>query len=160
MDRGVQKGREYLRGGILSLAGFVHEHQGAIEYDLLTKTGYTLNDVGRTLPWSALQSFITHKSPDSALCRELAPELADWCSIAKTNALLADIYDMLAIFNTNVKTLMTKRTYPRPKFQIRPVTNRRNADDGERHFGRDPLPPDELDKWFERKRRERGERNG
>lgn len=112
--------------------------------------------MGRALPWSALHSFIINKSPDSALYRELAPEMADWCSIAKTNALLADIYDILAIFNTNVKCLLTKRSFPKPKLQKRPVVNRQNADDGERHFGRDPLRPDELEKWFVMKRRERG----
>ena len=54
---------------MMSLARAVLEHRGAIEYDLLTKTGHNVDDIGRVLPWDALDSFFKHLEPSSALMR-------------------------------------------------------------------------------------------
>ena len=90
---------------MIGLAKFVEEHRGAIEYDLLRKTGHELDDVGSTLSWGALCSFVTNLEADSATAREIEPELSGWATAAKTNAILADIFDVLAAINANLKAL-------------------------------------------------------
>lgn len=83
--------------------------------------------------------------------REINPEAAAWASTMKTNAILADIYDLLAHINANLvahasgKPARTPKLYPRLKKQ---------EPDNEQHFGRGALPPEELRKWFEEKRAE------
>lgn len=83
-----------------------------MEHDLLTQTGHSLDDVGRSLSWGALGSFLHTASPDSAIVGEVRPEIAEWSSTFKTNVLLADIYDVLTWFNA---TMLAKGTgkYPR-----------------------------------------------
>jgi len=52
--------------------------------------------------------------------RELRPEYAQWATTAKTNALLADIYDEIAVLNANLcakgsgKRAKRPKPYPRP----------------------------------------------
>jgi hypothetical protein len=108
-----------------------------------------LDDIGRSLPWRALGSFIENITPDSALAYELDPKMSAWATARQTNILLADIFDMLAIINANLMAFGGKKPkkpakYPRPW--------REDQNKETRHFGKDPLPIAELDKWFERKR--------
>ena len=91
-----------------------------MEKDLLMMTGHSLDDLGRTLSWSALRSFLNHIEINGELARELDPDLSKWSGTLKTNALLADIYDLLAMINANVcamgsgKRAKKPKTYPRP----------------------------------------------
>ena len=78
---------------------------------------------------------------------ELDPDLARWCGQAKTNAILADIYDMLAMINANLCAMNSGKRAKKPKAYKRP------GDKGEQRIGKNALPPDELRKWFEKKRR-------
>lgn len=71
--------------------------------------------------------------------REMRPDLAQWASTAKTNALLADIYDLLAIFNANFCAKDSGRRPKRPKPYPRP--DRKSRD--QKHIGT-PLPIEEL----------------
>ena len=133
------------------------EHDGAIEYDLLTKTGHELKDIGRTLSWDALASFIIYDEIDSALGRELNEEYSLWAALLKTNGILADIFDMLAQINANLvaigehKASASIKPYPRPGMQ----EERENV----KHFGKGALPRGEFRKWLEKKREERNARN-
>lgn len=136
---------------MIGLARAVLEHREAIEYDLLTKTGHEINDVGRTFSWDALDSFFKHIGPDSALMRELHPDVYEWGSVMKTNKILADIYDQLAWVNANLVAIGSKQPARKPKPYPRPGVKR---PDEEKRFGRDPLPPAELRKWFEAKRKQ------
>lgn len=82
---------------------------------------------------------------------ELHPETAAWGTTMKTNAILADIYDLLAKINHNLVVLGGGRAgnpkpYPRP--------GKKAGNENERHIGSGALPPAELEKWFEEKRRE------
>lgn len=138
-------------GGIVSLATIVSEHREAIDYDLLTKTGFEVNDIGRSLSWTALGSFLKNIDANSAFMAELHPEHAAWATQSKTNTILADIFDMLAQLNANLVALGAGRPAKKPKPYKRPTTKQ---PENERHFGRGALPPDELRKWFERKRLE------
>ena len=83
--------------------------------------------------------------------QELNPEAATWSTTTKTNAILADIYDVLALINANLIALASKRAAKQPKPYPRP---RRKENENERHFGSGALPPDELREWFNRKRAE------
>ena len=64
---------------------------------------------------AALISFINYLPPDSALYREMNPkdELATWSTRAKTNAILADLFDLVMAANT--KKGVKPPEYPRPK---------------------------------------------
>lgn len=84
---------------------------------------------------------------------DIEPELKGWGTTAKTNVILADICDMLAMINANMVAIASRKRTARPKLYPRPWIK----DEGrqEQHFGRDPLPPDELREWFEQKRKEK-----
>ena len=136
-------------GGIISLAKYVTEHRKAVEHDLLTQTGYTFDDIGRTLSWGAFESFLSHVRPDSAIISEENPDVGIWASALKTNAILADIFDVLSLINTNLMAIGSGKRGKMPKPYPR-LTDR--TPDNERHIGSDPLPVDELQKWFDEKR--------
>lgn len=136
----------------MSLARAVLEHRGAIEYDLLTKTGHSVDDIGRVLPWDALDSFFKHLEPSSALMRELYPDAYEWDSTTKTNKILADIFDIVAQINANVVALAEHKPAKKPKAYPRPGDKK---PDEEMHFGKGALPPNELRAWFEEKRKEK-----
>lgn len=133
-----------LIGGIISLAGFIYGHRKAVEFDLLTRTNYQLDDVGGALSWSALDSFIRNLGTDSALARDLG-KATGWENIIQTNIILADLYDLLQVINANIVALgggkkQKIKPYPRP--------NRKNDT---RKIGKGPLPLDELQKWIKEK---------
>ena len=114
----------------------VRDHRTAIEYDLLTLTGYTTDDIGGALPWSALFSFIRHLPLTSALQRELNPEVASWCAGEHNASILADLWDLVAHVNT--QRGHTPPKYPRPK----PISKT------ERQIGANPLPIKDFDAWW------------
>ena len=85
-----------------------------MEYDLLTRTGYTVNDVGGALSWGALSSFIANLGTDSALARDLGKSTG-WETTLQSNIILADIYDVLAAILFAVTHQKKKpKPYPRP----------------------------------------------
>lgn len=81
--------------------------------------------------------------------RELNPETSPWASSIKTNAILADIYDLLAVMNSNLIAVHTGKPAKKPKPYPRPG-KRENGDT--QHFGSGALPPDKLREWFDKKR--------
>lgn len=150
MARRDAEGVRTVAGGIISLADFVEEHRKAIEYDLLTRTGHTIEDIGESLPWHGIQAIIEHIGYDSALARDLNPEIADWGTVAKTNAVLADIYDILSIINANLIGIGSGKRPKQPKPYPRPGQKKPE----EKKIGRGALPHEELKAFFARKRRE------
>lgn len=139
-----------LSGGILSLTRFISEHRGALEYDLLTRTGFELADVGRSLSWRALDSFMHNLPTDTATMRELHPEYAEWNTTMKTNALLADIYDVLSV----IGSVLIALRLPRAKVKLpKPYPRPGQKPKEQMHFGRGALPPDKLREWIKEKRR-------
>lgn len=84
------------------------------------KRGYTLNDVGGVLSWDALGDFIAKTEPGSALSFDLDPERAQWGTVDGTNAILADIYDLLAAINYNMASLLSSKKQKRPVPYKRP----------------------------------------
>lgn len=81
--------------------------------------------------------------------REVNPDYAIWSGSLKTNALLADIFDILAIINSNINAMASGKAAKRPKPYPRP---NQKAPDSEKHFGRGALPKDELRAWIEERR--------
>ena len=140
---------------MISLGQFIEAHKKAVEADLL-KVGYELNDIGGALPWSALDSFITNLSLDSATMRELSPEIARWNGSLQTNTILADIYDLLSAINYNLLCMASKQKPQQPKPYPRPG---KKEDEDKQKIGKGALPVAELEDWFEQKRRKYAERN-
>lgn len=135
-----QRGR-FDTGGIIGLAGFVLDHAEAIDYDLLTRTSYTINDIGGALSWESLRSFIKNLGTDSALARDLGKSTG-WESTLKTNVILADIYDLLQVINNNLCHSKKRiKPYPRPG----------KGEDNERKIGKGALPVAELREWIRRR---------
>ena len=114
----------------------------------MISSGYCLDDVGSGLSWAALGAFIRNLGPESATARELDPEMSVWSSRAKTNAILADIFDMLAQINSNLVAIGSHKVSKKPKAYPRPGDNKR-----EKKIGRNALPVNELDSWLARKRK-------
>ena len=129
---------------MIGLAEFITEHRGAVERDLLG-TGYTLDDVGASLSWDALKSFLSYTTPESALYRELHPELSEWSTTLKTNVILADIYDQLSIANTLLRTLLSHKKQRQPEPYKRPWVKNGNI----RKIGKKPLGSvEEMRAWI------------
>lgn len=115
------------------------------------QTGYTLDDVGGALSWSALGAFLHQVAPDGAIAHELEPDVAAFSGTLKTNVILADIYDLLAQINANLVAGFSRKRSQKPKRYPRP------GGDEKRHYGKNnSLPVNELDSWFAAKKKQRG----
>jgi hypothetical protein len=66
----------------------------------------------------------------------------------KTNQILADIWDMLAMINANLIAKGTGKAAKSPKPYKRPG----QQPDKSQHIGSGALPPSELHKWIEERR--------
>ena len=115
----------------------------------MSKTGHEVSDLGRSLSWGALQAFLKNIGADSALARGMNPELAAWSTTTKTNAILADIFDLLATINANIIGMASHKRAKPPKAYPRPGAK----PEDERKFGRGAVPVDDLRKWIAEKRR-------
>ena len=134
---------------MIGLTKYVLEHRKAIERDFFVETGHELREIGRTLSWSTLDAFLSHIRPDSALAKELDPKMSSWATCTKTNMILASIYDLLAVINSNLCAKGTGKKPKKPKPYPRPWIEEKKPE--VTHIGKDALPPDELRKWFEEK---------
>lgn len=113
----------------------------------MTRTGRTLTEyiemgaAGKV----ALVSFISYLPPDSALRIELDPknEFAIWETTAKTNAILADLFDLVAAAYT--RKGKKPPTYPRPKKK--------------RTIGKGAVTIAEFEKWWNLKEKKHVRRN-
>lgn len=123
---------------MISLARMIDQHDRALEYDLMTRTGRTLSELinmgaaGKV----ALISFIQYLPPDAVLRKELDPkdETADWFTTMKTNAILADLFDVFVAVHTKKGKIPAE--YPRPgKKQT---------------IGKDPVPISKFWDWWDK----------
>ena len=154
MDGSDRKGRRSVIGGIISLVDFVSKHDKAITFDLLTKTRFTLDDLGGELSWFALSSFIQNLDSDSALARDLNKS-SGWERTLQTNVILADIYDLLQAINLNLCAIGGSKQHKKVKPYPRPFGK---GDDTKRKIGKDPLPFNQLKEWIKGKQ-DNGKRN-
>lgn len=70
-----------------------------------------------------------------------------WENTLKTNAILADIYDMLQVINSNVSRLGGSR-----KKKIKPYPRPGDKDGDTKHIGKGALPFNKLCEWIQEKR--------
>ena len=100
--------------------------------------------MGGALPWSSLHSFIRYLGTDSALAQDLGKSTG-WETRIKTNAILADIFDLLqaiyaalALLVSGGKKKVKTKPYPRPG----------KDDEYTRKIGKGALPYNELREWI------------
>lgn len=120
------------------------EHDQAITYDLLTRTNYQLNDIGEALSWASLYAFIKNLDGSSALAKDLGVP-SDWANALKTNALLADIFDMLQVLHADIVAWASNG---KKKLKISPYPRPGKEEDKKRKLGRGAMPLDQLREWF------------
>ena len=136
-----RRGRK--RGGILSLVRTVDTYESAIEYDLMTRTGRTLDELMRmgAAGKVALIHFIKYLPPDAMTVRKMNPneEGWEWYTTAKTNVILADIFDAFSAVHT--KKGRKPFEYPRPKKK--------------RNIGKGAIPVRDFWKWWNKNGKER-----
>lgn len=89
-----------------------------------------------------------HLPYDSALMRSLNAEQAEWATRTKTNAILADIFDMLAIINANLCGIGSGKKPKQPKPYPRP-----GKKEDKQTIGSGAVTKQELNDFFERKRK-------
>ena len=114
----------------------------------MTRTKYTLQDVGGRLGWAALSHFVRYvlKDPKSALWCEMFDKDGDkagWYDGTRVAPMLADLYDLVSWFRWSFSASHVGRRAKRPKPYPRPW-----VDDGTRHIGKDPIPISEFDEWW------------
>lgn len=120
------------------------EHSDAVEYDLMTRVGATLDDVPARIPWRALSAFVRKLDPQSATFAELNPELAAWVMPTQVQKMIADVYDRLGDL-WNVCALGATRRRQRPATPYpRPGKGK-----GKKVFGSGAIPIGEFDAWWE-----------
>lgn len=126
-------------------------HRGALAYDLMTKTPYTIDDVPERMSWTDLLDFTQHLPQDSALVREMFPEQVIYGNEMFTQAILMDIHDLLSFFLYAYANAHKRKgaTIDRPKPYKRPWAP--EADEADRRIGSDPIPADQFDDWWESK---------
>lgn len=83
-------------------------HEGAVEFDLMTMTRFTLDDLGGALSLRALRSFVSHLGPGSATWRSANPgeenaRMATWaCGTDGLKHLVADVVDAVNMLSYQV----------------------------------------------------------
>jgi len=123
---------------------FVEEHRKAVNHDLI-KCGLTLESIGGVLDWDSLGDFISKTEPDSALARDIDPEVSKWSMNVKTNEILADLYDLIAMFRYEVTAMLSGKKPKKPRFYERPNNKEK------KRIGKGSLPVPEMRKWIHKK---------
>ena len=108
----------------------------------MTRTRYTLEDVGGELPERSLLAFVRGLPAESATVREVSPD-GGW---SRTDMLLARIcegVEAIAWLEACRGAKRRSQRPPRPKRIQRPGVE----PDG-RRIGRDPIPIQDFEKWY------------
>ena len=149
MGQGVARGRGADSGGIVGLANLVTEHGGALDYDLMTMTIYTIDDVGGRLPVGSLAHFVRHLPPESATMRELYPDEQEkilWSKGYATAQLVAALIDELRSFEYMYAKRNSRGGVRKPVPFETPWTKPTKR---VQHFGSDPIRIADFDEWFD-----------
>lgn len=152
MERCHTRSAGRISGGIISLRGFIEDHREAVNHDLISSAGIEINDIGGSLSWGAFGAFIKKTPEDSALFRELHPEIGDWGTVLRTNIILADIYDCLSQINNNIVSGFSRKKSRKTEKYPRPWLQKKGKKIGT------AMKRKELHEWMEKKRREARDR--
>ena len=108
----------------------------------MTRTRYTLDDLGAELPERALLAFLRRLPAESETAVELMPDAAGWTRSEMLLARLCEGVETLAWIEMCKVTKRSRRP-PRPKRIPRPGV----GDDTQR-IGREPIPISGFNEWF------------
>ena len=122
-------------------------HREALSYDLLTRTSYQIDDRGEALTSASLYAFIKHLDGNSALAKDLGHSTG-WETTLKTNAILADIFDMLQVIHAD---LVTWASGGKKKANNKPYPRPGKEENKARKLGSGAMPLNELREWFRRR---------
>lgn len=76
---------------------YIIDHGAALNYDLMTKTQYTLSDFpNESFTWRELIDFLKYLGHDSALVSELNPDTAYWEGERRLPMLIAALIDEIS----------------------------------------------------------------
>ncbi|MBQ9004905.1 MAG: hypothetical protein IJ092_00880 [Atopobiaceae bacterium] len=128
----------------------MHDHGGALDYDLMTMTQYTLDDLGGRLTTGALAHFVKHLPSHSETMRALFPEDAErvaWTDGDMTAQLLALLIDEVRGMQWIYARSHSRGSVRRPQPFKTPWTEGDGR--GERHIGLGPITIAEFDAWFD-----------
>lgn len=129
----------------------MREHGGALDYDLMTMTTYTLDDVGGRLQMRSLAHFLRYLPPDSQTMRALSPEDGErvlWMGGSVNAQLLAMLVNELRGMQWLYTRVNSKGSVRRPSALETPWTR---GDEGVVRYGHGAIPIAEFDDWFDRK---------
>ena len=123
------------------------EHGEALEYDLMTSTRFTLDDLGGALSERALLSFVRCAPPRSLLARDVGgdQQAYAWAQPELLPTLVASVIDELRNLQWTVAQVNSRRKLRRPK----PIKRPGVKDDTER-IGADPIPVAQWNEFWER----------
>jgi len=109
----------------------------------MTRTRFTLDDLGGGLSARALLAFLEHLPPESASYAAIHGDMGGW---SRTDMLLARICEAVEsiAWMTACKGAKRSQRPPRPKRIVRPGVK----DDGEKRIGREPIPISDFDEWY------------
>ena len=125
----------------------IDEHGGAIEYDLMTRVGETLDGIGVRIPWRAFSHFVAHLDASSAYLREVAPDAAPWLGTERVQSMLADLVDAVRALDWHFSSANTPKGKPKPR-KPNPYPRPWKKDDGATKIGREPIPIKDFDDWW------------
>ena len=126
------------------------EHGGALDFDLMTMTDYTIDDVGGRLSVGSLAHFVQNLPPTSATMRALFPDEAErvlWMEGRATAQLVACLIDELRGFEWMYQSAHSNGSVMRPKRFETPWTS--PGELGVRRIGSKPVTIAEFDEWFD-----------
>lgn len=109
----------------------------------MTRTRFTLDDLGCGLSARALLAFLGNLPPESATVAAVKPDKGGW---SRTDMLLARICEGIEELSwiTACKGLKRSQWPKKPQHIPRPGVEQ----DGARRIGKDPIPISEFDDWY------------
>lgn len=129
------------------------EHGGALDYDLMTRTRFTLSDLGGSLDWVTLFHFVQNLDHTSALVRKLYPdqrEAFEWMAGERNAAIMADLIDAINNLRWESACARAPKGTSKPrKLPLYPRPGAKDQDKGEKVIGSDPIPVSQFDEWWE-----------
>ena len=109
----------------------------------MTRTRFTLDDLGGELSARALLAFLAHLPPESASYASIHGDMGGW---SRTDMLLARICEAVesAAWTVANKGLKRSQMSPKPRRIVRPGVK----DDGVKRIGKNPIPIEDFDEWY------------
>lgn len=133
----------YRPGGIFSLCRLIERFGEAIEFDLLTTAGRSLDELGESLSWRDLWVLVMRwQKTAGTATSEAIHGVVHWSTADQLNAMLVDL---IAFGNWQ---RAGRKNAPKPKRLTRPWEKKRAQ-----KFGSNPIPISKFNDWWDSKRK-------